>query len=209
VQTVLNRWRPRLLWQHLADRGLAVFQVDNRGSGGRGHAFATAIHGRLGEIELRDQLRGADVLTALPFVDPARLGVFGHSYGGYMAIRAMLHAPDRFKVGVAAAPVTDWLLYDTGYTERYLGLPSHNPAGYASSALLGQADQLRGKLLIIHSLMDENVHFTHTARMIDALVAADRPFDLMLFPGERHGYRDPAARRYVFRRIVDYFAAHL
>ncbi|MBI4956143.1 MAG: alpha/beta fold hydrolase [Myxococcales bacterium] len=209
VQSVLDEHNPRLLWQHLADRGCVVFQLDNRGSTGRGHAFARPVAGRLGVVELADQLRGVDYLTSLPFVDARRLGIYGHSYGGYLAALAMLRAPGRFAVGVAGSPVTDWRLYDTGYTERYMGLLTDNAAGYEATALAPHAAALAGKLLIVHALMDENVHFAHTARLVDALVAADKDFDLLVFPGERHGYRSLAARRYAYRRVVDYLAAHL
>ena len=132
----------------------------------------------------------------MPFVDPARVAIYGHSYGGFMAALAMLAAPGRFKVGIAGAPVTDWRLYDTGYTERYMGTPAENEAGYAESDLARLAGNLQGKLLVLHALMDENVHFDNTAHLIDALVAANKHFDLFVFPGERHGYRNPTARRY-------------
>ena len=209
VQTVRNIYDPRLLWQHLVQRGVVVLQVDNRGAKGRGHDFEAPIAKRLGEVELSDQLRAADYLAALPYVDGKRLGIYGHSYGGYMAAMAMLRAPGRFRVGVSGSPVTDWRYYDTGYTERYMGTPQNNQAGYDGSAINGLADQLIGKLLVVHALMDENVHFEHTASLIDALVAADKDFDLLVFPGERHGYRSPKARRYAYRRVVDYFANHL
>jgi dipeptidyl-peptidase-4 len=209
VQTVLNEWNPRLLWQHLADRGVVVFQLDNRGSAGRGQAFQTPIHRHFGDVELADQLRGLEYLTSLDFVAPERVGIYGHSYGGYMAAMAMLRAPGRFAVGVSGSPVTDWRLYDTGYTERYMGTPQENAEGYDASAINQFASKLEGHLLIIHALMDENVHFEHTAKLVDALVAADKDFDLLLFPGERHGYRSPQARRYAYRRVVDYFAEHL
>lgn len=209
VQRVRNMYDPRLFWQHLADRGVVVFQLDNRGTAGRGHAFQTPIHRQLGRVELADQLRGLEHLCALPFVDASRVGIYGHSYGGYVAAMAMLRAPGRFSVAVSASPVTDWALYDSGYTERYLGTPQDNPEGYAKSALAAQAGALRGKLLLVHSLMDENVHFEHTAKLIDALVEADKDFDLLVFPGERHGYRSEDVRRYVFRRIIEYLVANL
>jgi dipeptidyl-peptidase-4 len=129
VQMVLDAWTPRLLWQHLADRGFVVFQLDNRGSQGRGPAFQAPIYHQLGKAELEDQLAGLSALAAMPFVDPSRVAIYGHSYGGFMATLAMLAAPGRFKVGIAGAPVTDWRLYDTGYTERYMGTPAENPAG--------------------------------------------------------------------------------
>ena len=209
VQTVLDTWAPRLLWQHLADRGFVVFQLDNRGSAGRGPGFQAPIYHHLGKAELEDQVAGVSALAAMPFVDPARIAVYGHSYGGFMALLAMLEAPDRFKVGIAGAPVTDWRLYDTGYTERYMGTPAGNAAGYAESDLARMAGKLQGKLLLLHALMDENVHFEHSARFVDALVAADKRFDLFVFPGERHGYRNPAARRYAMRRVVDYLVENL
>ena len=209
VQTIVNEYNPRLLWQHLADRGFVVFQLDNRGSKGRGHAFESPIHKDLGRVELEDQLKGVAHLRSLDFVDPERIGIYGHSYGGYMAAMAILKHPDIFRVAVAGSPVTDWALYDTGYTERYMQTPERNPKGYAASSLVPLAENLRGKLFLIHALMDENVHFEHTAKLIDALVAADKDFDLLVFPGERHGYRSPKARQYAYRRVVDYFIEHL
>jgi dipeptidyl-peptidase 4 len=209
VQTVKNEWNPRLLWQHLADRGVIVFQLDNRGSAGRGYAFEKPIHRRMGEVELADQLRGLDWLEQQPYVDSARLGIYGHSYGGFMAVRAMLVAPGRFKAAAAGSPVIDWRLYDTGYTERFMESPQANAAGYDDTELSRLAPKLEGKLLLIHALMDENVHFANTARLIDALVAADKDFELLVFPGERHGYRSPVARRYAYRRVVEFFAANL
>ncbi|MSP24825.1 MAG: S9 family peptidase [Myxococcales bacterium] len=209
VQMVLDDWNPRVLWQHLADRGFVVFQLDNRGSAGRGRQFEAPIYGRMGEVELADQLRGLEYLKGLASVDPERVGIYGHSYGGYMAAMAMLRAPDQFKVGVAGSPVTDWQFYDSGYTERYMGTPAKNPTGYANSALTGDAKNLSGKLFLIHALMDENVHFQHTAKLIDALVQHDKDFDLLVFPGERHGYRSPTARKYAFRRVIDYFVENL
>jgi dipeptidyl-peptidase 4 len=212
VQTVQNRWgrgSALLLWQHLADRGVVVFQLDNRGTPGRGRAFEQATYGRLGELELQDQLAGIDYLATLPFVDVTRLGIYGHSYGGFMAALAMLKAPSRFKVGIAGSPVTDWRLYDTGYTERFMGIPDKNASGYAQNDLSTMAAGLKGKLFILHAMMDENVHFQNSARLIDALTLAQKPFDLLLFPGERHGYRNPQVRQYAEMRIVDYLVQNL
>lgn len=209
AQTVLDRWAPNLFWQHLADRGFVVFQLDNRGSAGRGPAFEQAIANRLGVVELADQLAGVEYLKTLPYVDPARIGIYGHSYGGFMAAYALFQAPQAFKAAVAASPVTEWQLYDTGYTERYMGTPQSNAAGYAGSDLTRLVKGLRGKLLVVHALMDENVHFQHTADLIDALVAENKPFDLLVYPGERHGYRSPAAKRYALRRVASYFADNL
>ncbi len=209
VQTVFDMWSPSLFWQHLADRGFVVFQVDNRGSTGRGPAFEHPIANQLGKVELEDQLAGVSYLKTLPFVDASRIGIYGASYGGFMTALAMFKAPDVFKVGVSAAPVTDWQLYDTAYTERYMGTPKGNAAGYEASDLTKMVGGLTGKLLLIHALMDENVHFQSSAQLIDALVAATKPFDLLVFPGERHGYRSPPARKYALRKVVTYFADNL
>jgi dipeptidyl-peptidase 4 len=209
VQTVLDQWSPRLMWQHLADRGFVVFQLDNRGSAGRGPGFEVPIHGKLGEVELADQIAGLDWLATQPFVDATRVGIYGHSYGGFLAALAMLKAPDRFRVGISASPVTEWSLYDTGYTERYMDTPAKNPAGYAAADLGKLAPNLKGDLFIIHALMDENVHFQNSAHLIDALVAANKRFDLLVFPGERHGYRSPTAKVYALRRVVDYLVEKL
>jgi dipeptidyl-peptidase 4 len=121
----------------------------------------------------------------------------------------MLGAPGRFAVGVSSAPVTDWRLYDTGYTERYMETPESNPEGYARADLAALAPALEGRLLLVHGNMDENVHYAHTARLVDALVLAKKPFDLFVFPGERHGYRSPDARAHAHERVIRYFVDHL
>jgi dipeptidyl-peptidase-4 len=209
AQLVFDMWSPRLLWQHLADRGFAVFQLDNRGSGGRGRAFAQKVHKQLGRLELDDQIAGAEWLRTQSFVDASRIGIYGHSYGGFMAALAMFEGKGVFRAGVAGSPVTDWRLYDTGYTERYMETPQTNPAGYEAADLAKKAAGLTGKLLLTHALMDENVHYAHTARLVDALIAADKRFELLVLPGERHGLRAPAARAYVPERIADFFAENL
>ena len=207
--TALDRWSPLPQWQHFADRGFFVMQVDNRGSSARGPGFAKAIAGHLGQIELDDQLAALDFALNKYPVDPRRVGIYGHSYGGFMAALAMLKAPGRFRAGVAGSPVTDFRTYDTGYTERYMGTPEANVAGYDATDLTKLAGKLEGDLFVIHALMDENVHFENTARLIDALVAAQKPFDLLVFPGERHGYRSPIAKEYASRRVVAFFADKL
>ncbi|MBK9266244.1 MAG: alpha/beta fold hydrolase [Polyangiaceae bacterium] len=209
AQTVLNSWSPRLIWQHLADRGFVVMQVDNRGSGGRGPAFEAPLAGKMGDVELADQIAALDAVAKRPYVDANRVGIYGHSYGGFMAALAMLKAPDKFHVGVSASPVTDFRLYDSAYTERYLGLPKDNAAAYDTTNLTKMAGNLRGKLLLVHALMDENVHFQNAAALIDAFVAANKTFDLLVFPGERHGYRSPVVRKYAYERVIEYLAKNL
>ncbi len=209
AQLVYDSWAPRLLWQHLADRGFVVFQLDNRGAGGRGRAFAQKVHKQLGRLELEDQIAGAEWLATLPFVDASRIGIYGHSYGGFMAALAMFDGKGVFRAGVAGSPVTDWRLYDTGYTERYMETPQTNAAGYEASDLAKKVAGLNGKLMLTHAMMDENVHYAHTARLVDALIAANKKFELLVLPGERHGLRAPAARAYIPERIADFFAENL
>ncbi|MBX3227876.1 MAG: alpha/beta fold hydrolase [Labilithrix sp.] len=208
-QSVMDYWSPRLLWQHLADRGFVVFQVDGRGTGGRGRAFAQKVHKQLGKYELEDQIAAAKWLATLPYVDASRIGIYGHSYGGFMAALAMLEGGGVFQAGVAGSSVTDWRLYDTGYTERYMETPATNADGYAATDLAKKAPGLTGKLLLTHAMMDENVHYANTARLVDALIAADKRFELLVLPGERHGLRIPAARAYMPARIASFFAENL
>lgn len=209
VQTVQNRWSARLHWQHLADRGFVVFQLDNRGSAGRGHDFESALHGKMGEVELADQLAGRAWLASQPFVDPGRIGIYGHSYGGFMAALAMLKAPGAFRAGVAASPVTDWRGYDAAYTDRYMGLGAAAESGFAGADLRTLATNLEGRLFLIHGLLDENVHYDHTANLATALVAANEDFEMLVLSDERHGYRNPATRAYVMRRITDFLVDSL
>lgn len=176
-----------LFRQYLAQQGYVVFTLDNRGSGYRGAAFEHALHGRLGSVEVEDQVRGVEFLRSLPFVDPGRIGVFGWSYGGYMALLCMMRAPEHFAAGVAGAPVTDWALYDTHYTERYLGTPAAAPGAYRDANVLTHAAGLRGPLLLMHGMADDNVLFTHSTALMKRLQDLGKPFEVMPYPGSKHG----------------------
>lgn len=212
VQTVQRRFggRGNLVAQLLAQRGYAVFALDNRGSGGRGQAFAEALHGRLGGVEVEDQLRGLDYLRALPWIDPRRIGVNGWSYGGYMTLLMMMRAPDGFAAGVSGAPVTDWRLYDTHYTERYLGHPAEAPGNYAASAVLPYAEGLAGRLLLVHGMADDNVLFTHSTLLIDRLIALGKRFEVLPYPGAKHALlRFPVTGAHGWNSILDFFDRHL
>ncbi len=206
-QMVQNSWELTrdLRVQYLTDQGYVVLRLDNRGTDRRGQAFQAALYHHLGSVEVEDQIAGARYLASLPFVDGERIGIYGWSYGGYMAARCLLLAPDLFKAAVAGAPVTDWDGYDTYYTERYMGRPQENPDGYRDSSLLPLASRLQGALLIIHGMADENVHFRHTARFLNALNAAQRRYDLLIFPDERHLPRGEDDRRYLEERLVAHF----
>ena len=183
--------------------------LDNRGSARRGLAFEGAIKHQMGQLEVDDQVDGVRWLVAQGLADPARVGIFGWSYGGYMAAMCLAQAPETFKVAVAGAPVTAWDGYDTHYTERYMGTPQSNPEGYKESSVMHHAAHLRGRLLLVHGLIDENVHFRHTARLINALIQARAPYDLLLFPDERHMPRRLADRVYLEEAVCGYFQKYL
>jgi dipeptidyl-peptidase 4 len=173
--------------QVLAQDGFVVFTLDNRGSGFRGVAFESVIKGRLGQIEVADQVEGVKYLRSLPFVDPKRIGMFGWSYGGYVTLMCLFTAPDYFQAGVSGAPVTDLRLYDTHYTERYLGTPQQNAAGYEATSAFTYANGLRAPLLVIHGMADDNVLFTNSTKLFKRLQELDKPFDVMIYPGGKHG----------------------
>ncbi|MGA7624599.1 MAG: S9 family peptidase, partial [Candidatus Acidiferrales bacterium] len=172
VQVVRNVWGGEMyLWHEIiAEKGYIIFSLDNRGSWGRGHAFETGIYHHLGKIELQDQLAGVKYLEALGYVDPTRIGITGGSYGGYMTLEALFNAADVFKAGISNAAVTDWKLYDTIYTERYMGKPQDNPEGYKDSSPVNQAANLKGKLMLVHGTGDDNVHFANSVELLNELI---------------------------------------
>jgi dipeptidyl-peptidase-4 len=209
VQRVLDNWTGSSFTQILTRAGYVVFQLDNRGSGFRGTAFQAPIHGKLGEVEVADQVLGARWLAAQDFVDPAQIGVWGWSYGGYLTLMLMFKAPDVFAVGVAGAPVTDWSLYDTHYTERYLDLPQVNAGGYAGSAVLPYAQDLKGKLLVMHGMADDNVLFLHSTKLFRKLQDLGKPFDVMVYPGAKHGLTRQHDGRHAYATIKRFFDENL
>ena len=190
-----------LTHQYLLEKGWAVFRLDNRGTPNRGTAFESVIYRKLGFPEVEDQMAGLQWLKAQPFVDPARIAVYGWSYGGYMVQRLMTEHPEAFAAGVSGAPVTDWALYDTHYTERYLGNPATDKAPYVAGDVTLKADRLARPLLIIHGLSDDNVVFDHSARMISALQKAGKPFETMVYPGQTHAIRAPELQMHMWRTI--------
>jgi dipeptidyl-peptidase 4 len=212
IQSVRNAWAGAdFLWHEMmAQKGYIIFQLDNRGSANRGHAFETPIYHRLGKVELEDQLAGVKYLQSLPYVDASRIGIWGWSYGGTMTLQALFNAPDVFKAGAAVAPVSDWRLYDTTYTERYMGLPQDNPDAYDNSSPVNQAVGLKGKLMLAHGTGDDNVHFANTSEVLNALIL-DRnyPADVVIFPGRGHPLGDRPARVLLFERITQFFLANL
>ncbi len=208
VQRVRRAWGS-MVHQSLVRRGHVVFVMDNRGSANRGVGFEAPLHRALGTVEVEDQLRALAFVKAQPFVDPERVAVYGWSYGGYMALRLMTKAPEAFAAGVAGAPVTDWRLYDTHYTERYLGNPSLDDAPYRAADVTIDAARLARPLLLIHGLADDNVVFDHSARMMAALQAAGRPFETMVYPGQAHGIREPALATHMWMTILRFLDRNL
>jgi dipeptidyl-peptidase 4 len=212
VQNVTNSWgRTEFLWDEMmAQKGYIIFTLDNRGSKGRGHAFETPIFHQLGKIELADQLTGVKYLKSLGYVDGSRIGIWGWSYGATMTLEAMFNAADVFKAGAAVAPVSDWRLYDTIYTERYMGKPQDNATAYQNSSTVNQADRLKGPLLLAHGTGDDNVHFANTSEVINELILAGRyPADVVIFPGRGHSISDMPARIQLFNRLTDFFMKNL
>lgn len=211
VQQVMNGWGLTidLRAQVLAQQGFLVFKLDNRGSARRGHGFEAAIHGHMGDLEVRDQVAGVRFLGERGEADITRVGIYGWSYGGYMTLMCLLRAPTVFRAGVAGAPVSSWDGYDTHYTERYMRTPTGNPDGYRESSAMTHVDRLAGELLLVHGLIDENVHFRHSARLINALIAANKPFDFLPFPDERHMPRSERDRVYMERRLLRHFQRSL
>ncbi|WP_225765823.1 S9 family peptidase [Stenotrophomonas sp. Marseille-Q4652] len=189
-QTVSNAWPGRgdhLFNQYLAQQGYVVFSLDNRGTPRRGRDFGGALYGVQGTVEVADQLKGVEWLKGQPWVDPARIGVHGWSNGGYMTLMLLAKASDHYACGVAGAPVTDWGLYDTHYTERYMGLPAGNEAGYREARIETHLDGLRSRLLLIHGMADDNVLFSNSTALMSGLQKRGHPFELMTYPGAKHG----------------------
>ena len=194
--------------QFLARQGYVVFTVDNRGTGGRGTAFDDPIYRAMGGVEIEDQVAGARWLAEQPGVDPARIGIFGGSYGGYMTLLALMKAPEVYAAGIALAPVTDWRLYDTHYTERYMGDPAEGDA-YARSNPVSYVEDLQDPLLLVHGMADDNVFFDHSVQLMAALQQARKPFELMTYPGKRHRITGEDERVHLYRMMFDFFERHL
>ena len=193
AQTVTRAWPGRsdsFFNQYLAQQGYVVFSLDNRGTPRRGAAFGGALYGKQGTVEVDDQLRGVAWLKSQAFVDPARIGVYGWSNGGYMTLMLLAKHDEAYACGVAGAPVTDWALYDTHYTERYMDLPKANEAGYREASVFTHVDGIgAGKLLLIHGMADDNVLFTNSTKLMSELQKRGTPFELMTYPGAKHGLR--------------------
>lgn len=197
------------LWhQLLAQRGYVIWYCDNRSASGKGIAPTWQAYGQMGVVELRDIEDGVDWLRQQPWVDGERIGIWGWSYGGFMTAYALTHSTS-FKAGIAGAPVTDWRLYDTIYTERYMRMPQNNPEGYDATSVVRAAGDLHGNLLILHGTMDDNVHMQNSVQLIYELQKAGKEFDLMVYPRARHGVREPELVWHLRRRMTDWLLENL
>ncbi len=211
AQVVTDSWALTidLQAQYLASQGAVVIKLDNRGSYGRGLGFEAHIARNLGTVEVQDQLAAVEHMVANYSVDPSRIGIYGWSYGGFITIASMIQAPEVFRVGVAGAPVVDFRFYDTAYTERYMGLPEANRSGYDNADLSSSIGLLQGSLLVIHGLIDENVHFRNTVRLLDAAIAAGREVDLLMLPHSRHSPRGFETLLEIARRRSEFLLSKL
>ena len=210
-QTVVDSWGgPTYLWyQMLAQDGYVIAAVDNRGTGGRGARFKKLTYLRLGHYECADQISAARYFGSLPYVDPSRIGLWGWSYGGYMAARTLFVGGGVFAAAMAVAPVTDWRLYDTIYAERYMRTPGQNPQGYDEGSALAYADSLKGRFLLVHGTGDDNVHFQNSLRLIQRLEQANKQFDMRIYPNKTHSISGGNTSENLFGLLTDWLKRNL
>jgi len=208
VQMVERAWRG-VNEKLLLEAGYVLLQLDNRGSANRDVRFEGAIAGHLGSVEVDDQLAGLEWLRTQPFVQAGKVCVMGWSYGGYMTLRLMTDPRSHFACGAAGAPPTDWREYDTHYTERYMGMPQTNAAAYDASAVIPQLDKIEGRLLLLQGMADDNVQFSNSIAVMAALQGMGKPFDLMLFPGQRHGIQGEPRQLQLWRTYLQFFGREL
>lgn len=210
AQLVTNEWLggATLFEYYMAQQGFIMFTLDNRGSEGRGMEFENVTHRQLGQNEMADQMKGIEYLKSLAYVDANKMGVFGWSFGGFMTISLMLNHSDVFKVAVAGGPVCDWKYYEVMYGERYMDTPQDNKEGYDKSSVINKADQLKGKLLVIHGAQDDVVVMQNSLEFINACIKKNKPVDYFLYPDHKHNVRGKD-RVHLNTKIADYFLTYL
>lgn len=209
-QTVLNSWDRRMdWWQLIAQRGYIVVSVDNRGTGARGKDFRQITYGQLGKYETIDQINASKFLSSFDYVDENRIGIFGWSYGGYIAALCMTVGAEFFHLGIAVAPVTNWRHYDTIYTERYNGLPQDNPEGYDENSPVNHAAKLKGRFLLVHGTADDNVHVENTIDLADELIREGKQFDLMIYPNQNHSIHGGNVRLHLYNMMEEFIVKGL
>jgi dipeptidyl-peptidase-4 len=193
----------------MSEQGYIIFSMDNRGTGGRGKDFKNLMYGDISKWAVNDHIEGAKFLAKLDFVDSSRIGVWGWSGGGYLALMLLTRGADYFSTGVAVAPVSDLRLYDAIWTERYMGLPDENEEGYRNASTLTYAGLLKGKLLIIHGTGDDNAHYQNTLQAVNEFQAQNKQFDLMLYPNRNHNISGGYTSLHLFTKITEYFLDNL
>ena len=209
VQLVTHSWK-KPLDQYYVQNGYILFRLDNRGSGNRGKKFEDVVFRKLGQSEVEDQLRGVKFLKSLPYVDSKRIALQGWSYGGYMTLMTILQAPkNTFAAAVVGAPVADWSLYDTFYTERYMDTPQDNAEGYRLGSVFAWLDQFDTPMLLVHGMSDDNVLFDNTTQIMAKLQEAEHPFEVMVYPGQRHGIRGEELGTHLLKTRMNFLNRHL
>ena len=210
-QYATNDWDTfDMVWyQYLAQHGYIIVCVDGRGTGERGEEFRKCTYMELGKLETEDQIETAKYLGAQSYVDSKRIGIWGWSYGGFEAALCMTKGADVFKAGIAVAPVTNWRNYDNIYTERYMRTPQENAAGYDDNSPVKFVKKLKGKFLICHGMADDNVHFQNTVEMVDALVNANKQFDMQFYPNKNHGIYGGYTRYHLYKKMSEFIFENL
>ncbi|MFM7301651.1 MAG: alpha/beta hydrolase family protein, partial [Crocinitomicaceae bacterium] len=208
---VKNAWdgNDYMYHQLLAQKGYIVFSVDPRGTMYRGAEFKKCTYLQLGKLEIEDVLNSCKELQKLPYVDATRFGIMGWSYGGYMASLGITKGADVFKMAIAVAPVTNWRYYDNIYTERFMRTPQENENGYDLNSPINYVQQMKGKYLLIHGSADDNVHYQNALEMVNALVKANKQFDMFIYPNRNHGIYGGNTRNHLFQMMLDYIVLNL
>jgi len=211
INTVNNEWDGGngMWYQLLAEKGYIVASIDNRGTGARGSEFQKCTYLHLGKLETEDQIEGAKYFQSRSYADRTRVGIWGWSYGGYMAANCITKGADYFKMAISVAPVTDWKFYDSIYTERYMRTPDENSDGYKEGSPLNYADEVKGHYMLIAGTGDDNVHFQNTVEFVQALEKAEKPFSLMIFPDKNHSISGGNTKLYLFTQLTDYVSNNL
>jgi dipeptidyl-peptidase-4 len=209
-QNVTDSWNRRGPWfQMLVQEGYIIACVDNRGTNGRGEEFRKSTYMQMGKLETIDQIEAATYLADLDYIDKNRIGMFGWSYGGFMTSLCMTKGNGLLKMGIAVAPVTNWRYYDTIYTERFMRTPQENPKGYDDNSPINFASQLQGKLLLIHGMGDDNVHFQNSVDFVTALVNANKQFEMQFYPNKNHSIYGGNTTMHLYSRMTDFILENL
>lgn len=209
--TVNDAWGSKTqMWElMLAQQGYIIVSVDNRGTGNRGREFKNCTYKQLGKLEVEDYIETAKHLGTLGYVNPARIGIYGWSYGGYMSSLALTKGADYYSMAIAVAPVTTWRFYDSIYTERYMRTPQENAKGYDENSPINHVDKMKGAYLLVHGTGDDNVHFQNTVEMTEALIEANKQFELYIYPDRNHGIYGNNARLHLYTKMTDFIKKNL